>query len=87
MKARLTDQKYLRLLRMMSPRQAQEYLSRLQRGFMDTRIRRSKLGGVIVYMEKHDAIGNFAIAIGSDGRVRGGKINADGSMAEPVKRF
>lgn len=88
MSNRLTDQKYLRLLRMMTPAQSQEFALRLKRGFIDTKIRRWKGGGVLVYMEMHDKLlGNFAIVIEQDGRVRGGAIRKDGSMAEPVKRF
>lgn len=85
---RLTDQKYLRLLRLASPQQVQEFTARLQRGFEQTKIRRWADGKQIsIYMEKHDSVGNFAIVIEPSGAVRGGRIRADGTAPEGVKRY
>lgn len=72
----IADQKYLRLLRAMTPEQLREYLQRLERGYVDVKIKRRRKQ-VLVTMEKHDPLlGNFRITIAPSGNVTGGKVHA-----------
>lgn len=71
---KLTEQKYLKLLRAMTGAQLEQYRNRLARGYEDKKIVRAKSGLVAVYMELHDRLlGNFACVIYPDGSVEGGK--------------